>query len=95
VSNTNAFNLMLYGLIVGEQLLIAAYFYRFWRASRDRLFAFFTIGFLVMAVHRVLLGFTLAGSMDLEQQTPVFMIRLLAYALIFTGVVLKNARRER
>lgn len=89
-----ALKFMLYGFIVAEQLLLTVIFYRFWRASREKLFAFFTAGFLVMAVHRVLLAFSVAGGGVLEQQTPVFLVRLLSYLLILTGVIVKNLRRK-
>jgi hypothetical protein len=94
VSHAAAFKLMLYGFIVAEQLLLTICFFRFWRTSREAIFGFFSAGFLVMAIHRVLLGFTLAGGMVLEGQTGVFVVRFLSYALIFAGVVIKNLQRR-
>lgn len=94
MTSESALKMMLYGFIVAEQLFIAICFYRFWRSSRERIFAFFTAGFLVMAVHRVLLGVTVAGDVRLELQTPVFLVRLLSYSLIFAGVVAKNISRR-
>jgi hypothetical protein len=90
MTSSVATKLMLYGFIVAEQLFITVCFYRFWRASRERLFAWFAAGFLVMALHRLLLGFTLVDAIGLEAQTPVFLIRLLSYMLILAGVVAKN-----
>lgn len=86
--------LMLYGFIAAEQLFLAAFFLRFWRSTRDALFAFFAAGFVLMAVHRVVLGFSVAGGETLAEQTPVFIIRLAAYLLILTGVVVKNLHRR-
>lgn len=91
----SALKMMLYGFIVAEQLFITVCFYRFWRSSGERIFAYFTAGFLIMAIHRVLLGVTVAGDVRLELQTPVFLIRLLSYTLIFAGVVAKNVSRRR
>ncbi|HEX7808968.1 MAG TPA: DUF5985 family protein [Thermoanaerobaculia bacterium] len=90
-----AAKLMVYGVIVAEQLLLTVLFFRFWRASREKLFAFFALGFFVMGVHRISLGFAVAGGVDLEQQTPVFLWRLVAYLLILAGVVTKNLQRRR
>jgi hypothetical protein len=87
--------LMLYGFIVAEQLVIALFFFRFWRQTHDPLFAFFTAGFLVMAVHRTVLGWAVATGIQLEQQTPFFLVRLLSYGLILAGVVMKNRQRRR
>jgi Family of unknown function (DUF5985) len=86
--------LLLYGLIVGEQILLTFCFFRFWRASREPLFAFFAAGFAVMAIHRVALGFSEAGQIGLEQQSSVFVWRVLSYLLILAGVVLKNLQKR-
>ena len=94
MSTEIAFRLMLYGFIIAEQLFLAVYFYRSWRVTRESLFGFFTAGFLVMSVHRVWLGLAVAQGVQLEQQTAVFLVRLLAYALIFAGVVAKNLQRR-
>ena len=90
-----AAKLMVYGVIIAEQLLLTIIFFRFWRASREKLFAFFALGFLVMGIHRLLLGFAVADGVDLEQQTSVFVWRLVAYLLILAGVVTKNLQRRR
>ena len=86
--------LMLYGLIVGEQVLLAFLFLRFWRLSKEPIFAFFAAGFAVMAIHRVGLGFSEAGQIGLEQQTSVFVWRLASYLLILAGVIAKNMQRR-
>lgn len=91
----SALKMMLYGFIIAEQVFIAVCFFRFWRSSGERIFAFFTAGFVVMGIHRVLLGLAVAGDVRLELQTPVFLIRLLSYVLIFAGVVAKNISRRR
>lgn len=90
-----AIKLMVYGVIVAEELFLSVCFYRFWRASRETIFFFFMSGFVVMGVHRVTLGLSVAAGGHLEQQTTVFLWRLASYILILAGVVVKNAQRRR
>lgn len=89
------YDFMLYGFIVAEQLFIALYFARFWRATRDPFFLFFAAGFAVMTLHRLLLGFAKANDVQLEQQTWIFVIRAASYLLILAGIVQKNLRARR
>lgn len=92
---SGGYEFMLYGFIVAEQLVIALYFARFWRATRDPFFLFFAAGFVVMTLHRVLLGFAKVNGVELEQQTWIFAIRAASYLLILAGIVQKNIRARR
>jgi hypothetical protein len=47
-----------------------------------------------MAVHPVALGFSEAGQIGLEQQSAVFVWRVLSYLLILAGVVVKNLQKR-
>jgi hypothetical protein len=94
VTSAAVVKILLYGFIVAEQLFLAVCFYRFWRSTREAIFALFTAGFLVMAIHRTMLAFTVTGELGLEQQTSVYLWRLLAYLLILAGVVTKNLQRR-
>jgi hypothetical protein len=67
------------GLLVG-----ASFFFRFWRESRDRLFAFFAVALLLMSVNR---------SLNAEESLVPYLIRLLSYLIIIVGIVDKNVRR--
>jgi hypothetical protein len=86
--------LMLYGFIVAEELFLTVIFFRLWRSSHEKLFAFFAAGFAVMGIHRIGLGVALANGVALERQTLFFLVRLLSYVLIFAGVVVKNMDRR-
>lgn len=68
------------------------FFLRFWRESRDRLFLFFALAFVVMAVNRV--GLALAAQQG-EQHDVLYWIRLLAYVLILIAIVDKNRAQKR
>jgi hypothetical protein len=63
------------------------FFFRFWRESRDRLFAFFGAAFCVLAVSWMLLA--LINPSD-ETRPYVYAIRLLAFLLMIVGMVDKN-----
>ena len=62
-------------------------FARFWRASRDALFAFFAAAFVLLAVSWTLLAIVDPAG---EQQPYIFSIRLIAFVLIIAGMVNKN-----
>jgi hypothetical protein len=51
-------NAMLAGAIAMASIVISLFFFRFWRSTRDRLFLFFAISFLLEALNRILLGLT-------------------------------------
>jgi hypothetical protein len=66
------------------------FFLRYWRESRDRLFAWFTLAFFVVAVNRAIPVFK---PEDHEVNLLPYVVRLLAF-LIFLGAILdKNLRR--
>ncbi len=75
------------GVIAMGFLIAAAFFFRFWRESGDRLFAFFAIAFLLMAITRPLL---VASE---ESGILPYALRLASYALILSAIVDKNLRR--
>jgi hypothetical protein len=63
------------------------FFFRFWRESRDRLFAFFGASFWVLAVSWTLLA--LVNPSD-ETRPYIYAIRLVAFLLMIVGMVDKN-----
>lgn len=63
------------------------FFFRFWRESRDRLFAFFGAAFWVLAVSWALLA--LINPSD-ETRPYAYAIRLVAFLLMIAGMVDKN-----
>jgi len=68
------------------------FFLRFWRATSDRLFGILALAFLVFAVNRVILT---ALDDDDEARTLVYLVRLLAFALIALAILDKNSPRRR
>ena len=87
-------NHFLSGAIMLGYLAIGLFFFRFWRKTRDSLFAVFAASFLVLAGERILLLMT-AGSGDLdthELRPYVYLVRFAAFMLIIVGFGLKNRR---
>ena len=63
------------------------FFFRFWRESHDRLFAFFGAAFWLLSLSWGLLGLF---SPTEETRPYIYAIRLLAFLLLIGGIVDKN-----
>jgi hypothetical protein len=80
------------GLLSGGFLMAALFFLRFWRRTRDGLFAAFAAAFALLAVAQPLPVLTGIPS---ESQAPIYLIRLAAYLLIIWAILHKNLQRKR
>jgi uncharacterized membrane protein HdeD (DUF308 family) len=78
------------GATMVAALVIALFFLRYWRQTRDRLFLMFAGGFLAFALSRLVLAFL---EEDDEGRVWVYTFRLLAFALILAAIVDKNRSR--
>ncbi len=87
---------MLKPLLNGASLLAflasATFFLRFWLQSRDRLFGFFSLAFLLLGLHSG--GLTLLAADD-EHRTALYFIRLLSFLLILYAIWDKNRASRR
>lgn len=86
----NAMNDFLAGAIFTAFLVVALFFLRFWRRTKDPLFIYFAAAFLLLAIERALM---LAPSMDEEVASYVYVVRLVAFGLVIGGIVQKNRGR--
>ena len=86
--NTPLIKAMLAGAIMLNAWAIAVFFIRFWRKTRDRLFAWFAVGFILLGIERITLI-----SAPTETNFPVYLIRLAAFLLFICGIVDKNRAR--
>lgn len=66
------------------------FFFRFWRQSRDALFAFFGAAFVLLALSWGLLAFF---SPTEEARSYIYAIRLLAFLLMIVAMIDKNRKR--
>jgi hypothetical protein len=77
----------LLGATAGLSLVAALFFLRFWRKAGDRLFAFFSLAFALLAANWTALA--LIPPED-ESRTIAYAVRLVAFVLILVAVVDKN-----
>ena len=82
-------NAWLSGAICMASLTIALFFLRFWRHTRDRLFLFFALAFVLESAHRLVLAWP-SANLD---GPHVYILRLLEYALIMWAIIRKNRKR--
>jgi len=79
----------LLGVIVTCSLVAAAYFYKFWKQTKDRLFLAFAAAFFVEGLNRI--SFLFLENPN-EGSPAIYLVRLLAFALILTAIVTKNRK---
>ena len=80
------------GAITMGSLVIALFFLRFWRDSRDRFVLYFALSLFIEGVHRLYSALHDAGGED----SPLhYLIRLLAYGLILWAILEKNLPKAR
>lgn len=78
------------GILTMGYIVAGIFFLRFWRDTRDRLFAMFGAAFFILAVHRIGLEF----SHDVpERITAWYFVRLLAFLIIIVAIVDKNRKK--
>ncbi len=83
-------NLFISGVIVTGYAVAGLFFLRFWRQSRDRLFAWFTAAFWLLGAQRAALAALEHGA---PSSTWLYAVRLLAFLLILAAIVDKNRPR--
>jgi hypothetical protein len=88
---TPAAVLFMSGMLTMGYLVVAAFFLRFWRQTRERLFLSFAIAFVLLAIQRLLL---VTEFQLMENRAGAYALRLVAFLVIVHGIVLKNRQRE-
>jgi hypothetical protein len=84
-------NEVVLGAIVMASATVGLFFFRFWRQTRDRLFATFALAFWVLALNWLALA--IVGSS--EVRPLLYLMRLAAFSLIIVGIVDKNRAATR
>jgi hypothetical protein len=77
----------MYGALVMGAFVIGLFFLRYWRETRDRLFAMFALAFWALGVNWF--GLALLATTQ-EARTAFYLLRLVAFALIIAAIVDKN-----
>jgi hypothetical protein len=81
----------LMGAIAMAWGVVAAFFVRFWRETRDRLFLIFAIAFGLLGSTRVIIA---AMEDPQREHSHVYWLRLAAYLLILIAIIDKNRPRS-
>ncbi len=78
--------LFIAGTLMMGYVTAAVFFVRFWRRTRDSLFAAFAIAFVLLAVQRVLL----ASHSGPDGPVAFYLVRLAAFVVILLAIAGKN-----
>ena len=80
------------GAIVMGYWVAGLYFLRFWRRSRDRLFAVFGVAFWLLGLQRLALATHPEWN---DEYGSIYLLRLLAFLMILGGIIDKNRHGAR
>jgi len=75
------------GLITAGYLTASLFFLRFWRRTRDGLFAIFSAAFVLLALNQAL---AILLELGREELGWVYLLRIAAFTLIIFGIIRKN-----
>lgn len=79
----------LFGAITMGLVVAGLFFAKFWRRSRDPLFALFALAFWLLAINQALVL-----AVPQEERSFIYLLRLAAFALIAWAIVQKNLARR-
>jgi len=77
------------GAIIMGYAVAAVFFLKFWRRTHDFLFLAFAAAFTLMAMTPLL---TVSLDVPREEQSPFYLLRLLAFLIIIVAIVRKSRR---
>jgi hypothetical protein len=83
-----------WGVLAMASLIAALFFLRYWRASRERLFGFFSLAFLGMAANWTVLA-VIDRPVNEVRQEYGYLVRLVAFVILLIGIFDKNRRSGR
>ncbi len=85
--------LFLMGATAMASLIVALYFLRFYRDTRDRLFFIFSVAFCLLGLTRFALAASIAyNRTSSDEHQFIYLIRLAVFVLILIAIVDKNRK---
>jgi len=78
------------GAIIMGYAVAAVFFLKFWRRTADNLFLAFAAAFLLLGATPLL---TTLLEVPREEQSPFYLLRLLAFLIIIVAIIGKSRRR--
>jgi uncharacterized membrane protein HdeD (DUF308 family) len=85
-------NELISGALVMGYLIATVFFLKFYKSSRDRLFALFAAAFGILSVQRVALALTTRTA---EDTVLIYVIRLVAFLIILYAIIDKNMQAKK
>ena len=85
-------NDFIHGILSMGYIVAGIFFLRFWRDTRDRLFAMFGAAFFILAAQRI--GLEFFNNVP-ERAAVWYFVRLLAFVIILLAIIDKNRSRKR
>ena len=76
-----------WGMLTMGCLIVSLFFFRYWRASGDRLFAFFAVAFTLMSLNWLCLALI---DPAFEARHVIYLVRLAAFMVMIVGIMDKN-----
>jgi len=79
------------GAVTMGYAIASLFFLRFWRRTSDGLFLAFAVAFLLMVINSLLVAM---ANVPLENRAYLYLLRLVAFALIIGAVIQKTRSRR-
>lgn len=80
------------GAVVMGFAVAGLLFLSYWRRTRERLFLTFAASFFLLAANYTWLAIT---QIPVEERSPLFLVRLLAFGMIIVAIIQSNRPRSR
>lgn len=80
------------GAVVMGFAVAGLLFLSYWRRTRERLFLTFAASFFLLAANYTWLATT---QIPVEERSPLFLVRLLAFGMIIVAIIQSNRPRPR
>ena len=90
--NDTSINDLISGALVMGYLVASIFFLKFYRSTKDRLFAFFAAAFGILSCQRIALALT---TKTVEDTVLIYVIRLIAFLIILFAIIDKNMQAKR
>ena len=75
------------GIVTAGFLISAIFFFRFWKTTRDSFFAILGIAFVLFAANQAAVALLEVWR---EEQSWIYLLRLVGFALLLVAIALKN-----
>lgn len=79
------------GFVTAGFLVGSLFFFRFWKQTRDFLFAAFGLSFLLLAMNQCALSLL---SIPEEYRSWAYLLRITAFAILIVAIVRKNMESD-